>query len=160
MLPEEVKLRVVIAPAQQEFVEQWQDKNNRICEAWMQGDNISERVELGEILTLNLESLRELTDQVLDENTRLIACGTVTIPELPAMEKPMLLTCTRIKTYGHEYIGEYDSGITHPLPDMHVCVNFTPRDAKPGDLLVKTADRLKFYYRLNGLPGFLATVAG
>ena len=159
MLPEEVNLRVVLAPPQQEFVEQWQDKNNRVCEAGMEQENAGERVELGDILTLNLQTLRALKEQVLDEHTRLIECQTVAIPELPAMEKPMLLTCTRIKTYDQEYIGEYDSGITHPLPDMHVCVNFVPRDAKPGDLLVNTGDKLKFYYRLNGLPGFLATVA-
>ena len=71
----------------------------------------------------------------------------------------MLMICTHIKTYGDEVIGEYESGISHPLPDMHVCINFTPRDVKPGDLLVKTADKLKFYYRLNGLPGFLATAS-
>ncbi|WDE11298.1 hypothetical protein [Thalassomonas haliotis] len=160
MLPEEVNLKVVLAPPQQEFVEQWQEKNNRVCEAGMAQENIRDRVELGDILTLNLTSLRELKEQVLDENTRLIECASVPIPALPVMERPMLLICTRITTYGREYIGEYDSGITHPLPDMHVCINFVPRDTKPGDLLVNTGDQLKFYYRLNGLPGFLATVAG
>jgi hypothetical protein len=164
MLPEEVSIRGVLSPAQQEFVEQWQDKNNRVCATGMQAKNISHRVELGEILTLNLDSLRQLKVQQLDKNTHLIECGTVTIPPLPensesGMEKLMLMICTHIKTYGDEVIGEYDSGITHPLPDMHVCINFTPRDVKPGDLLVKTADKLKFYYRLNGLPGFLATAS-
>lgn len=158
-LPQEVILQAVLSASQREFIEQWQN-SNQVCKAQMQPDIIAQRVELGDILRLTPESLRLLKDRVIDENTRLIECGEVLIPVLePSMEKPMLLICTHINTYRNEFIGEYDSGITHPLPDMHVCVNFVPHDAKPGDLLVKTGDKMKFYYRLNGLPGFLATLA-
>ena len=59
--------------------------------------------------------------------------------------------------YENEKIYEYDSGITHPLPEQQVCINFTPSESRDGDLLVKSGDDIKFYYRLNGLPGFLAT---
>jgi len=158
-LPQEVSLRAVLSTGQREFVEQWQHENSNVCEAEMQQQIINERLELGEILRLTPESLRSLKERVLDANTSLIECDEVLLPELEAnMKKPLLLICTRIKIYHDEYLGEYDSGITHPLPDMHVCVNFVPNDPKPGDLLVKTGDKLKFFYRLNGLPGFLATV--
>ena len=164
MLPEEVTLRAVLATGQQEFIEQWQDNNNRVSETGMLAANSKSRVELGDILRLNLKSLKALEDQVLDEHTRLIECGEVSIPPLAqsdesSMDKPMLLICTRIKIYHQEFLGEYDSGITHPLPDMNVCINFAPREVKPGDLLVNSGDKLKFFYRLNGLPGFLATVS-
>ncbi|MFT4923995.1 MAG: hypothetical protein ACI8WB_000073 [Phenylobacterium sp.] len=161
-LPQEVVLRAVLNLGQQEFVEQWRDNSSRLCEANMPQDSVDQRVELGDILRLTPSSLRGLTERVLDENTRLIECGEVVIPPLAQYqdkpEQPILLICTQIKTYNDEYLGEYDSGITHPLPDLHVCINFTPHDAKPGDLLVQSGDTLKFFYRLNGLPGFLATV--
>ncbi|QFI38076.1 hypothetical protein FR932_09540 [Moritella marina ATCC 15381] len=158
-LPQEISLRAVLTAGQQEFVEQWQDENGHVCAADMQQQTINARVQLGEILNLTSTSLLTLPERVLDENISLIECGEVLLPELEdKMGKPLLVICTQIKVYGDEYIGEYDSGITHPLPDMHVCVNFVPHDAKPGDLLVKSGDKLKFFYRLNGLPGFLATV--
>jgi len=158
-LPQEISLRAVLTAGQQEFVEQWQDENGHVCAADMQQQTINARVQLGEILNLTSTSLLTLPERVLDENISLIECGEVLLPELEdKMGKPLLVICTQIKVYGDEYIGEYDSGITHPLPDMHVCVNFVPHDAKPGDLLVKSGDKLKFFYRLNGLPGFLATI--
>ena len=97
----------------------------------------------------------------LDADTALIECNTLDIPLIERnADKQILLICTRINTYGEEYIGEYDSGITHPLPDMNVCINFEPIETRSGDLLVKSGDKLKFYYRLNGLPGFLPTWGG
>jgi len=158
-LPQEIRLRAVFSTGQREFIEQWQHKDRRVCKAEMQQQVINERVELGEILRLTLSSLRTLPERILNESSSLIECGEVLLPELkPSMEKPLLLICTQVRIYQDETLGEYDSGITHPLPDMHVCMNFVPHDAKPGDLLVKSGDRLKFFYRLNGLPGFLATI--
>lgn len=144
----------------QEFVEQWQEEGKHVSAVDMTPAIIGARIDLGEILHLTSASALQLPEKVLDEHTRLIECGEVVLPELPtSMTKPLLIICTHINVFGHESIGEYDSGITHPLPDMHVCVNFVPHDAKPGDLLVKSGDKLKFYYRLNGLPGFMATLS-
>jgi hypothetical protein len=126
----------------------------------MNEEIVAERIELGDILKLDKESLQNLSTQEIDEFIRLVECGSVTIPELSQHhDRQVLLICTRVKTFGDEAVGEYDSGITHPLPDMQVCINFSPKDPKPGDLLVKSGDQLKFYYRLNGLPGFLPVLS-
>ncbi len=159
-LPQEITLSAVLNFGQREYVDQWADKQGPVCETLMSPDIIDERVELGEILRLTPDSLRGMPEQIIDKYTRLVPCNEVSIPELHAHQaSPLLLICTEIITYGNEKLGEYDSGITHPLPDTQVCINFTPHDAKPGDLLVKSGDKLKFYYRLNGLPGFMATAA-
>lgn len=157
-LPQEISLRASLNFGQREYVDQWADKQGRVSETEMSPEIVNERVELGEILRLTSDSLRNMQDRIIDKYTRLIDCNEVTIPPLATHKpSPILLICTEIITYGHERIGEYDSGITHPLPDTQVCINFKPHDAKPGDLLVKSGDKLKFYYRLNGLPGFMAT---
>ncbi|MGI9277941.1 MAG: hypothetical protein ACR2PT_24230 [Endozoicomonas sp.] len=161
-IPREVSVRAVIGEGQQEYNEQWQGKSGNVFAANMSPEILNRRIELGEILSLTPDSLRSLREQQVDQFTSLIECGSVLLPELPDdMHKPVLLICTRVIAGeyedGQEVIGEYDSGITHPLPDMQVCINFVPMEPKPGDLLVNSGDRLKFYYRLNGLPGFLPT---
>jgi hypothetical protein len=160
-IPQEVSLRAVLSIGQAEFIDQWQDTDTDLEEKNMLQKYTEQRVELGDILTITAESLRSLNEKKLDENTSLIECNKVKIPTLTKdPTKQMLLICTRIKTYGVEGVGEYDSGITHPLPDMNVCINFTPKDTRSGDLLLKSGDYIKFYYRLNGLPGFLPTWGG
>ncbi len=158
-LPQNIRLSAALSEGQKEFVEQWECSDSQVSEAGMDQKILNDRVILGDIFSLTPDSLRNLTEVQIDENTRLIACEDVVIPEqVSSLAKPLLLICTNISVYNNETLGEYDSGITHPLPDLQVCVNFVPHDEKPGDLLVKIGDRLKFYYRLNGLPGFLATL--
>ena len=164
LIPREVKLRAVISEGQREYNDQWQDKSGNVVAANMSQKSLEHRIELGEILSLTAENLRNLPEQVIDEFTRLITCGTVTLPELPDdMQHPLVMICTQVITGdngdGQEVIGEYDSGITHPLPDMQICINFIPTEPKPGDLLVNSGDQLIFYYRLNGLPGFMPAKA-
>ena len=53
----------------------------------------------------------------LDTNTKLIKCATFTIPFFEENhDKHIILFGTNIHIYKDEYINEYDSGITHPLP--------------------------------------------
>ncbi len=159
-IPQQISLSAVINTGQHEYVEQWQNRKTVVCEENMLEDVISKRVELGEILRLTPATLRDLPEHKLDEHFTLIECGEVLIPALEdRKEEPLLLICTRIHPDEHELIGEYDSGITHPLADLQVFINFKPHESKPGDLVVQSGDKLKFYYRLNGLPGFLATLA-
>jgi len=156
-IPQKVSVRAALNVAQREFVEQWQ-KRERISEQDMDLTVKAERTELGEILSVTAQSLRNLPERVLDENTTLIECGKVTIPPMPnKADEQTLILCATVNTYGDETIGEYDSGITHPLPDLQVCINFKPRDDRPGDLLLNSGDGIQFFYHLNGLPGFLAT---
>ncbi len=157
-IPEQIEVSAVLNRAQREFVDQWRDADT-LSEGHMSDDIKSERIELGTILTVDKESLLNTPERVLDENTRLLECGLVDIPPLLDNDEQTLLLCTRIRVFGDEVIGEYDSGVTHPLPDQQVCINFTPKEARAGDLLVNSGDGLRFYYRMNGLPGFLATWA-
>ncbi|AMO57236.1 hypothetical protein GZ77_16460 [Endozoicomonas montiporae] len=159
-IPNEIRLTAVISEGQQEYIEQWRGKSGKVFEANMSPESLKHRVVLGDILNLTPDSLRQLKEQKIDQFTSLIECGTVPLPDLPdTIKQPLLLICTRVITGEYEgsqeVIGEYDSGITHPLPDMQMCINFIPKESKPGDLLVNSGDRLKFYYRLNGLPGFM-----
>lgn len=158
-IPQKITVSAVLNRAQREYVEQWCDADV-LSEQHMNADVKSERTVLGDILTLSRENLLSLKERVLDENTTLIECGKVDIPHLDKRAgEQTLLICTRIETYGNEVIGEYDSGITHPLPDQQVCINFEPREDRSGDLLLSSGDAIRFYYRMNGLPGFMATWA-
>ncbi|MDX2320452.1 MAG: hypothetical protein QNK26_07620 [Moritella sp.] len=156
-IPQNVSVRAMLTNGQREYVEQWPG-STQLSECDMSAEIIAQRIDLGEILSLTPQNLSALPELILDENSRLIKCGKVTIPnEVVNRDDLLLILCTRVQVYAEEWLGEYDSGITHPLPDTQVCINFKPHDAKPGDLLVKSGDKLKFYYRLNGLPGFMAT---
>lgn len=156
-IPQKISVRAMLANAQREFVDQWKN-SEYLSELDMDSTIKSERIDLGEIVSLTAESLLALPERVLDEHTRLIECGKVTIPILPENgSEQTLILCSQVEVYGSELIGEYDSGITHPLPDQQVCINFIPRENRPGDLLLSSGDGIQFFYRLNGLPGFLAT---
>lgn len=153
-LPQSIVVGAAVVDAQKEYVEQWQTTETTINPEPITRE--VPRVELGEILNVNLGMLRKMKTQQQDEFTQLYQCNAVDIPELsPSLKRQTLIIHTRIMVYENEQITEYQSGITHPLPDLQVCINFTPRDLKPGDLLVKSGDTLQFYYCLNGLPGFL-----
>ena len=67
----------------------------------------------------------------------------------------ILLLTTEMQVYQDLSVTEYASGITHPLPDLSVCIGFEPHNPQPGDLLIKPGDSILFYYRKQGLPGFL-----
>lgn len=159
MLPQQIRITAALNDPNREYIAQWQDAK------WVSKEDSSpqvmaERTELGEVACINRHTLRNCVERVLDKYTTLLEFGKVQIPPLPKdLPEQVLLMCTEIQVYEDEWVREYDSGITHPLPDLQVCVNFTPREVRPGDLLVKSGDTLQFFYRLNGLPGFLATLA-
>ncbi len=157
-IPHKVTVRAVLNVGQREYVDQWKDVSG-CSEADMSREIKNERTELGEILEVTAASLRAMELELLDEFTSLVKCGCVEVPELSRHhDKQLLLICSEVQTYDLERVGEYDSGITHPLPDEQVCINFRPQNHRPGDLLVKSGDRLRFYYCINGLPGFMATI--
>lgn len=158
MLPERISLQAVITEGQAEFVEQWQTPTAASDSTPLLAKR-DIRIPLGEILSVTRETLAQVSAQKIDDATSLIPCGEVDVPPLSKeIKHPLLLICSQMQIYRDEALAEYDSGITHPLPDFQVCINFVPRDAREGDLLVRSGDRLKFYYCQNGLPGFLATV--
>ena len=116
-LPQNIRLSAALSEGQKEFVEQWERSDSQVSEAGMDPNILNDRVILGDIFSLTPDSLRNLTEVQIDENTRLIACEDVVIPEqVSSLAKPLLLICTNISVYNNETLGEYDSGITHPLP--------------------------------------------
>ncbi|WP_298442809.1 hypothetical protein [uncultured Ferrimonas sp.] len=155
LIPERIELSAQLVVGQHEYIERWQKSKGN------EQPLPAERIKLGTVLTLTKESVTQLCVRQLRDNSTLIDCNTVLIPEIPPqLGEQLLVICTQIYTFKMECLDEYQSGITHPLPDTQVCINFIPSDPKPGDLLLRNGDCIKFYYRLNGLPGFLATQGG
>ena len=152
-LPKQILVTASLNVAQCEYLDQW-----GVDDPEQRKKMREKRKELGEVLRVDLDFLRSMQEKTLDEYTDLLECATLVIPPLKDhSDEQTLLFHTRINVFDDDWLGEYESGITHPLPDSQVCVNFIPRDARPGDLLVNSGDSLTFYYCLNGLPGFLTT---
>lgn len=163
-IPQEVSVRAVLNVAQREFVDQWNfdEKRDyvRLNKATPADPEVRyERTEMGEILKLDAATIQALNTFEAQDHTQLIECGSISIPPLKKdAERQLLMLVVTVNTFGDEWLNDYESGITHPLPDTQVCVNFKPLDIQPGDLCVQSGDTLTFYYCLNGLPGFLATL--
>lgn len=172
MIPQSIEVDAALAIGQREFVEQWKWEGERVASPperdiplKFQGLSAQqlksqqfkkERTPLGRILTLNLDFLKHMEPQALNDSTQLIQCETVTLPDIPSDgNEYILILLSRLNTYGENWLDEYESGITHALPDLSVCLNFIPRARKDSDVLVRSGDRLQFFYCINGLPGFL-----
>lgn len=149
MVPENISICAVLAKSTEEYPVDKRDTS--IANPG--------RIELGSILEVNRHNLLQLQTLELDGGNSLVECDQVKIPDdiVDAKDYILLLT-TRIKVAENCWIEEYESGISHPLPDLSVCIGFTPNDYKPSDLLATPGDSLKFYYRKLGLPGFLPTL--
>ncbi|NOR58972.1 MAG: hypothetical protein GQ474_10665 [Sulfurimonas sp.] len=157
-LPQEVCVDAVLAIGEEEYNEQWKDaeytsfanRNKEISD---------KRINLGSILKVNLETMKNTEILDLNENTKLVKCSTLEIPHFKENhDKRIMLFTTNVIIYKDEVLNEYDSGITHPLPNMDICINFIPKtDMKVTDLYIKSGDSITFYYKLVGLPGFIVT---
>ncbi|WP_067102655.1 SAM-dependent methyltransferase [Marinomonas atlantica] len=159
MLPEKITVTASLNIGQREYVDQWANQE-RSHSSLVDQDIQNERSVLGEVFSLSLDKLHKLTIIPLGDGMELVECNQVQIPKgIENINKTSLLLSVTATTFGNEQIKEYDSGITHPLCDMSVCIDFVPKAAEPDDLLVKSGDWLKFYYKLSGTPGFLPTVA-
>ena len=167
LLPQHVKVRAALVDGQREFVEQWRTPGASAGDHQQLLSMIrSERIELGNVLSINLETLRTLNVLQIDDYTQMLECESIQIPSdiekskdndsSPGCgrERILILYC-ELDVFKGEQLNQYESGITHPLPDFQVCINFTPAQRQAGDLLVQSGDWLKFFYRINGLPGFL-----
>ena len=154
-LPQEVVINAIITTGEEEYKQQWEDVE--ITSSF--GIKTQKRVPLGEVLKVNLRTLKEMKILEIDENTRLIECSSYRIPTLVENEfQWIMLFTTNVVIYKDEVLNDYDSGITHPLPDLNICINFIPKnDIRPTDLYIRSGEMVKFYYKLVGLPGFLVT---
>lgn len=155
LLPKKVSVKAMLVEGQEEFVEQW--KGREYCHSSnLEADIVNRRIDLGAICEIDLVWLSSLEVMTLPDGTEVVPCNRISLPEqVPDSRKKILVICAQLHTYGDDGVLEYDSGITHPLPDMSVCIDFKPAVPEPGDLLVNSGDKLDFYYHLTGLPGFV-----
>ncbi len=159
MLPEQVTIKAVLAKGQREYNDQWQQQprcHSTLVNLLIQAD----RIELGNVFTLTLDKLRTMPVLPLGDGFEIIECEQIKIPAgVVDIAQRILLMTASVTVFGEEKIEQYDSGITHPRSDMSICIDFTPKVPEPDDLLVKSGDHIKFYYKLCGTPGFLPTLA-
>ncbi|MBY4678830.1 class I SAM-dependent methyltransferase [Marinobacterium arenosum] len=159
MIPEKISVTASLNEGQREYVDQWSDQE-RTHSSLMDPAIQAARTPLSEIFTLTLDSLRKLNVIPLGDSAELVECNQVRIPTgVSNINKQSLLLSVTATTFGQEQILEYDSGISHPLYDLSLCIDFVPQVPEPDDLLAKSGDKLKFYYKLTGTPGFLPTIA-
>lgn len=158
-LPEKVSVSAFLADPEIEFIQR--GKHAEEGQLLLSDKSYcGERYELGDILTITLASLRDMQFIAVDQYTRLLECETVKIPDVnPERKQHLMLFRAEMEIYAGEKISEYESGISHPLPDRSICINFTPRDLQDDDLVIHSGDSVQFYYRLNGEPGFFVVKA-
>lgn len=157
-LPQNIRVSAILAVGEQEYNVQFKDE--KFVSSFAKKEEVqNRRVPVGKIFDVNKETLRNMEIIELDVNTRLIKCSSHIIPDFEQGEEQyIMLFTTNIHIYKDEHIDEYDSGITHPLPDMNICVNFIPNtDKQESDIYLNSGDTITFYYKLVGLPGFLVT---
>ena len=58
-----------------------------------------------------------------------------------------------------EGLDQYDSGITHPKPDMNFYVDAKPKELEHTHFVANSGDTVQFYYQLSGMPGFVPVKA-
>ena len=153
-IPKKITIDAKLVDANQEFVHQWQGA------VQVSADDMDEaikaqRIDMGNVLCVDAQSILQLPRVIIDEHTELLRCQTLQIPDIGIAQEKTVIFTTTIEVWDDEWINEYDSGITHPLPDQNICINFTPTELRAGDLLIKSGELMQLYYRLNGLPGFL-----
>ena len=159
LLPEKISITAYLSNCEREYNEQWSNQS-RAHSDLINSDIHNQRIALGELLEVSKESLQKITPIALGNSIKLIECNQVYIPKnISDIKDKTLIISAVISVFGDEHVAEYDSGISHPLPDMSVCIDFKPTVPEPDDLLVRSGDKLKFYYKMGSLPGFLPTVA-
>ncbi|MFY8274169.1 hypothetical protein AAEU32_08590 [Pseudoalteromonas sp. SSDWG2] len=156
LIPQNIDVHAMLSVAQQEYVEQWQNESTEADTINQKhADIANSRTELGVVFSINAHTLRNLEQQLCDDST-MVKAAALTVPYFTQhAQKQTLSLYTEISLFADQSLRLYDSGITHPLPDLSVCINFTPQSPQQGDTLVNSGDKLRFYYSLNGLPGFL-----
>ncbi len=159
LLPEKISVRACLSNTEREYNEQWNEQervhSDLVNEAIQQ-----QRIDLGEILEVSKATLDKMQVLPLGDSIEMVECNQIVIPKgIPDISEKTLLITAVATVFGEESIDEYDSGISLPLPDMSICIDFKPQVPEPDDLLVKSGDKLKFYYKMGSTPGLLPTVA-
>ena len=155
MLPQTITVNAALVLGQQEYVEQWREVDYTHSKHLSQASQAS-RVELGTVFSVTKASLASAQAFTLENGQRFFRCNALTLPaECEDSAQRVLALYATLTIYAEYSLDQYDSGITHPLPDRSVCIDFKPKSPMPDDLLVQRGDTLAFFYRLNGLTGFM-----
>ncbi len=157
MIPNQVSVRAMMVIGETEFNQQW-EKAEYAHSNHCQPEAIDDRIDLGEILNVNKAMLLRSEIFELDGGIKMLQGNTIELPkDVPDMAKRILAIYSHIDTYGDAMVGQYDSGITHPKPDMTFYVDAKPKAVEHHYFEAKGGDKVSFYYQLTGLPGFAAT---
>jgi len=157
MIPNQVSVRAMMVIGETEFNQQW-EKAEYAHSNHCQPEAIDDRIDLGEILNVNTAMLLRSEIFELDGGIKMLQGNTIELPkDVPDMAKRILAIYSHIDTYGNAMVGQYDSGITHPKPDMTFYVDAKPKAVEHHYFEAKGGDKVSFYYQLTGLPGFVAT---
>lgn len=157
MIPNQVSVRAMMVIGETEFNQQW-EKAEYAHSNHCQPEAIDDRIDLGEILNVNKAMLLRSEIFELDGGIKMLQGNTIELPkDVPDMAKRILAIYSHIDTYGDAMVGQYDSGITHPKPDMTFYVDAKPKAVEHNYFEAKGGGKVSFYYQLTGLPGFVAT---
>jgi predicted SAM-dependent methyltransferase len=155
MIPQNVSIRGMMVIGETEFNQQWKETDYSHS-LNMTDDAQQDRVELGEILSINKSSLLSMHVLELQDSIKVIPANQITLPtDIDDMHERFLAIYAHIDTFAQEAVGQYDSGITHPKPDMSFYVDSKPRDIEHNYFVSNSGDTVQFYYQLSGLPGFV-----
>ncbi len=155
LVPCKVSINAALVLGQREFVEQWREQRSG-QQIQLNEEALQNRVELGEIFSVDKQSVLNAEKLSLPDGQEVLRCNTLKLPhDCGDISHRVLVIYTQFHSYDDEYLEQYFSGITSPLPDMSVCIDFEPRSTMPDDLLLKSGDSIEFFYRLNGLTGFM-----
>jgi len=156
MIPQNVSVKGMMVIGETEFNQQWKDVDYSHS-ITINKSAQQDRVELGEILSINKSTLLNMQELELQDGVKVIPANQITLPSnIQDMNKRVLAIYTHINTFADESIGQYDSGNTRPRPDMTFYIDVKPRDIEHTHFVANSGDTVQFYYQLTGLPGFIS----
>lgn len=161
MIPTSISIKAMIVNGDLEFNQQW--KNMEFCHSKsLQNVALEDRLELGELMLINKSTLLKMEEIELEDNTRVVTANKIRLPSgVKDMSNRLFSVYAQINTFCDEFLNEYDSGITHPRPDMSFYIDAQPKVLDHQHFVVSSGDTVQFYYQLSGLPGFVPVkVAG
>ena len=155
MIPQLVSVKGMMVLGETEFNQQW--KRSDYCHSdKLEQSAQADRVELGELMKIDKSSLLNMQEIELENSVKVVAANKVVLPTgIADMSERILAVYTQINTFEAEGVNQYDSGITHPRPDMEFYVDAQPRVKEDAHFIATSGETVQFYYQLSGLPGFL-----
>lgn len=156
MIPQNISVRGMMVIGETEFNQQWKQADYSHSNN-MAADALQDRVELGEIISINKSTLLDMQELELQDGTKVISANQIVLPTGVAdMSQRIFAVYAHVETFAQEGVGQYDSGITHPKPDTSVYIDIKPKDIEHTYFVANSGDTVQFYYQLSGLPGFVS----